>query len=211
MFFMLGDTPVTESKTPVSVWISYGFIHFAYLLFVATPLFVRKGKQNDDYGRPLYVVTSCYFIVELITGVTLILVAPETAKITIIIQSVLTAAFIAWLLIYLIANEHTVDNVKRHEVELQYVKEYSAKLQSVLQQITDRTAVKKVEGLYDLIHSSPIRSNTNARSLEQQVISEIERLESTVHQNEIEQIILIADKIHHLAEERNSQLKNNNI
>jgi len=203
LFFMLGNTG--DAKT--SVWISYGFIHFAYLMLLVTPLLTRKGNNAvTDYRRPLYVVTSTYFLTALLVGVTLILIAPETVKVTIIIQVVLATLFLGWLLIHLIANEHTADNAERRESELQYVKKSSAKLQSVLRQITDKTTAKKVERVYDLIHSSPIRSNTNARSLELQIISEIDLLESAVSRNDTEQIISIADKIYRLAEERNRQL-----
>ena len=206
LFFMLGD--IGNAKT--SVWISYGFIHFAYLMLLLTPLLVRKGSAEIDYRRPLYAVTTSYFLIELLVGVTLILIAPETVKVTIIIQVIMAALFLGWLLMHLIANEHTADNAERHEAELQYVKESSAKLHSILQQITDRVVVKKVERVYDLIHSSPARSNADVRSIEQQIISKIERLESVVSQNETEQIVSIADKIYQLADERNRQLKINN-
>jgi len=203
LFFMLGNAGDFKS----SVWISYGFIHFAYLVLLLTPFFVRRGNADYMYRRPPFVVTSSYFLMELLVGVTLILIAPETVKLTIIIQVVLAALFLGWLLVYLIANEHTADNAERRETELQYVKESSAKLQSVLHQINDKAAAKKVERVYDLIHSSPSRSNADVRLLEQQVISEIKRLESVVCQNETEQIVSIADKIYRLAEERNRQLK----
>ena len=206
LFFMLGDA----GNPQTSVWICYGFIHFAYFVLLLTPLLVRKGNTSTDYRRPLYVATTSYFLVELLVGVTLILIAPETVKVTIIIQVVLAAIFLGWLLMHLIANEHTADNIKRHETELQYVKISSAKLQSVLQQITDRAIAKKVERVYDLIHSSPVRSNADVRSLEQQVINEIEQLINIVCQNETEQIVSTADKIYRLAEERNRQLKISN-
>ena len=207
LFFMLGNT--RDAKT--SVWISYGFIHFTYFVFLITPFLVRKGNRVvTDYRRPLYAITSTYFLTALLVGVTLILIAPETVKVTIIIQVILAALFLGWLLIHLIANEHTADNAERRESELQYVKESSSKLQSVLRQTTDKTAAKKVERVYDLIHSSPTKSNADVRSLEQQIISETERLESTVSRNETEQIISIADKIYRLAEERNRQLKISN-
>jgi hypothetical protein len=204
LFFMLGEAG--DSKT--SVWISYGFIHFAYLLFLATPLFVRKSSADTNYERPLYVVTAAYFLVELVAGVTLILIAPETAKVTIIIQVVLAATFICWLLIYLIANEHTAAGAERHETELQYVQS-SAMLQSVLGRISEKTAAKKVERLYDLIHSSPVKSSGNVRSLEEQIIREIKWL-NNIGQNETEQIAATADKIYQLAEERNRKLKISN-
>jgi len=76
-----------------------------------------------------------------------------------------------------------------------------------LQRITDRSTVKKVERVYDLIRSSPSKSNVGVRSLEQQVINEIERLAG---ENDTEQIVSIADNIYRLAEERNRQLKTNN-
>ena len=203
LFFMLGDTG--DSKT--SVWISYGFIHFAYFLFLATPLLVRKGKADYIYGRALYPITAAYFIIELVAGVTLILVAPETVKATIIIQVVLAAVFIGWLLVYLIANEHTADNVERHEAELQYVKQSSAQLKTILQQITDKPTAKKVEQVYDLIHSSQVKSDSSVHSLEKEIVSEINNLDNAVERNNLEQIATLADKIYKLAEKRNSRLK----
>jgi hypothetical protein len=208
LFFMLGDAFSVESKTPNSVWISYGFIHFAYIAILLTSFMVRN--RNTNYSLPLYVVTSSYFIAELIAGVTLILIAPETVKVTIIIQVVLAALFLGWLLIHLIANEHTADNAVRSEAGLQYVKESSARLQSILQQIIDKAAAKKVECVYDLIHSSPVKSNADVYSLEQQVIREIEQLASIAGENSTEKITATANKIYRLAEERNRQLKISN-
>jgi len=193
------------------VWISYGFIHFAYFFFLITPLLVCKGSSaSTDYRRPLYVITSAYFLTTLLVGVTLILIAPETVKVTIIIQVVLTSLFLGCLLVYLIANEHTADNTERREAELQYVKESSTKLHFILQQIIDKAAAKKVERVYDLIHSSPARSNVDVSPLEQQIITEIKYLESIVSQNETEQIISMSDKIYLLADERNRQLRISN-
>jgi hypothetical protein len=203
LFFMLGNTG--DAKT--SVWVSYGFIHFAYFLLLLTPLFIRRSSSDYMYRRPLYVVTSIYFLTTLLVGITLILIAPETSKVSIIIHVVLVAVFLGWLLVYLIANEHTADNAERREAELQYVKESSAKLQYILQQITDKVAAKKVEQVYDLVHSSPTKSNADIRSLEQQIIGEIEQLISVVCQKETEQIVSIADKVYRLAEERNNKLK----
>ena len=42
MFFILGGTDHS-----VSVWISYGFIHFAYLMLIVTPFFMRRGKSEQ--------------------------------------------------------------------------------------------------------------------------------------------------------------------
>ena len=203
LFFMLGDAG--NAKT--SVWISYGFIHFTYFMLLLTPLFIRRGSAEYTYRRPPYLVTTTWFLATLVVGVTFILIAPETVKVTIIVQTILSALFLGWLLILLIANEHTADSLERRETELPYIKESSAKLHAILQQIPDRAVAKKVERIYDLIHSSPSKSNANVHSLEQQVINEIEQLKNLVAQKETEQIISIADKIYQLADERNRQLK----
>jgi hypothetical protein len=207
LFFLLGDVSANETNIPKSVWISYGFIHFAYLIMLITPLLVRHGNASINYSRPLYGVSSTYFLVELLAGVTFILIAPESTKVAVIVQVILATLFLAYLLMHLIANEHTAANVERHEAELLYVKESSAKLQSVMSQITDKATAKKVERIYDLIHSSPVKSNTSVRSLEQQIISEIDNLRNAVANSETESIISLSDKIYRLAEERNIQLK----
>lgn len=107
LFFTFGDA----STFNTSVWISYGFIHFAYLTLLCTPLFVRISSEAHTYKRPLYLITTCYFIIELITGIALILIAPETVKAAIIIQVILAAIFCGLLLVNLIANEHTANSV----------------------------------------------------------------------------------------------------
>jgi uncharacterized membrane protein len=103
---MLGD--IENLRT--SVWISYGFIHLAYFTFLLTPLLIRKSKVEADYRRPLYIITGAYFFVEFFVGLTLILIAPQTVKVTIIIQTILASLFLGWLLINLIVNEHTANN-----------------------------------------------------------------------------------------------------
>ena len=57
-------------EQPASVWISYASIHLAYLMLLITPSFVRKGSVSADYGRPLFVITTSYFLA-LIVGVVL--------------------------------------------------------------------------------------------------------------------------------------------
>jgi hypothetical protein len=111
------------------------------------------------------------------------------------------------LLTNLIANEHTADNIERHEVELKYVKESSSRLDALLKQIPDNAIRRKVEKAYDLIHSSPVKSSSNVKSIEQDVISEIDNLEKAFQRNNFDNIQLIVDKICNLANERNRQLK----
>ena len=194
-------------EQPASVWISYASIHLAYFMLLITPSFVRKGSVSADYGRPLFVITTSYFFLALIVGVVFIALSPESITVALLVQVTIAAIFAILLLTNLIANEHTADNVEKHEEELKYVKESSSKLNAILNQISDNTIRKKVEKAYDLIHSSQVKSSYKVKSIEQDVIDEIDKLENALKQNNFETIQLIVDKICNLANERNRQLK----
>ncbi|MBK9355058.1 MAG: hypothetical protein IPN09_14165 [Bacteroidetes bacterium] len=176
-------------------------------MLLITPFLVRKGSTSADYGRPLFVITTSYFFLALIIGVVFIILSPEIYTVALLVQITIAAIFAVLLLTNLIANEHTADNVERHEVELKYVKESSSKLDALLKQISDNTIRKKIEKAYDLIHSSQVKSSYNVKLVEQDVIDEIDNLEKALKQNNFENIQLIVDKICNLANERNRQLK----
>lgn len=201
LFFML-ITGKTES-----IWVSYGAIHFTYILLLLTPLFVKRGNASYIYSRPLYTVTVSYFLVELAVGAALILVVPDNFLLTIITQVILAGVFLAWLIMHLIANEYTADSTQRREIELHYVKESSSRINSILHQITDKLMAKKIERIYNLIHSSPVKSSASVYSIEEEISDNISLLESAIKQNDVERASIIADKIYLLAENRNIKLK----
>jgi hypothetical protein len=194
-------------ENPSSVWISFASIHFAYLMLLITPFLVRKGSVSADYGRPLFVITTSYFFLALIVGVIFIVISPEVFTVALLVQVTIAAIFAILLLTKLIANEHTADNIERHELELKYVKESSSKLDALLKQISDNAIRKKVEKAYDLIHSSQVKSSHNVKSIEQDVMSEIDNLEKALQKNNFDNIQMIVDKICNLANDRNRQLK----
>jgi len=62
------------------VWLSYGFIHFSYIMLLLTPLFIRRGKSAALYGFSLYSISSIYFLIEFIIGIAFILFSTEIYK-----------------------------------------------------------------------------------------------------------------------------------
>lgn len=205
LFFLMGGT-----EHPASVWISYGFIHFAYLMLLLTPLFVREGSGAEQYRRPLFGISGFYFFAEFIMGIIFILIAPEGFKLALSLQLVLMGIYVIMLVSNMLANEHTADSIERTEHELKYVKESSALLDSIMRQVADNRLKRKVEKVYDLIHSSPSRSSYAVFHLEQDVINEIGNLYNAVIKKDTQLIIQISDKIYSLAEERNRQLRISN-
>jgi len=111
LFFLLSD--IEALKT--SVWISYGFIHFSYFVLLITPLLVRQSKVETNYRRPLYLITGAYFLIAFLVGITFIIIAHETFKVALIVQTVLATLFLAWMLVHLIVNEHTAKSIAERE------------------------------------------------------------------------------------------------
>ena len=118
VFFVIGGT-----EHPASVWISYGFIHFAYLMLLVTPKLIRKSSSSAVFGFSLYSISSTYFLIALVTGVVFILVRAESYKVSLVVQVIIAGIYAIMLISHMIANEHTADSIERYEMELQYVKE----------------------------------------------------------------------------------------
>ena len=93
---------------PPSVWVSYGFIHFSYVLLLCTPLMVRRGnKAVADYARPLYVGTWTYFLVTLVVNLAFILVSLNSTLVQLFEQIQMTPkhGLLAWLVNQLVNSD----------------------------------------------------------------------------------------------------------
>ena len=195
---------------PASAWISYGFIHFSYVMVIITPYITQKGKDRATYAASMYTITSAYFAIELIVGAIIIIVAPEGHKFSLFSQLIMAAIYLIILFGNMIADEHTAKSVEKHEAELIYVKESCSMLKVIMSDISDKQLYRKIEKAYDLIQSSPVKSATNVLSIESQVISEIDNLGLAVSNGDATAISASADKIVRLANERNRLLRLSN-
>ncbi len=202
VFFVMGG-----AQHPASVWISYGFIHFAYIMLVVTPFLIRKSSSAAVFGFSLYSISSAYFIAAFIVGVIFIAAHPENYKWSLIVQVVIAGFYAIMLISNMIANEHTADSIERHEMELQYVKESSAMLKGIMEMASDKALKKKIEKAYDLLHSSQVKSSGAVRDYEVTVMDLIEVLEQNVARNDVAAANTTLDKIMKNANERNRRLR----
>ena len=202
VFFVMGG-----AQHPTSVWISYGFIHFAYIMLVVTPFLIRKSSSAAVFGFSLYSISSAYFFAAFIVGVIFIAAHPENYKWSLIVQVVIAGFYAIMLISNMIANEHTADSIERHEMELQYVKESSAMLKGIMEMASDKTLKKKIEKAYDLLHSSQVKSSGAVRDYEVTVMDLIEVLEQNVARNDVAAANTTLDKIMKNANERNRRLR----
>lgn len=205
VFFVVGGT-----EHPTSVWISYGFIHFSYLMILATPFLIRRSSSAAVFGFSLYSVSAVYFFVEFIVGLIFILVGSDSYKASLVVQVIIAGVYAVLLISNLIANEHTADSIERHEDEVAYIKDAASRIKLLMGKASDKKANKEIEKAYDLLHSSPSRSVATVKLLEEEIKNKVANLEDAVAANEIAAIITIAGEIVAKTEERNRKLKMTN-
>ena len=205
VFFVLGG-----KEHPASVWLSYGFIHFAYIMLLITPLLVRQSKNSAVLRFPIVSISAIYFIVAFIVGVVFIIIHPDSIKIALVVQVIIAGIYAVLLISNMIANEHTADSEEKHELELQYVKTASQKLKGIMDSIEDKKMYKKVEKLYDLLHSSQVKSDFSVKNIELEVFELIDVLGEQIGNNSFDEADNTIKKIEKSVKERNSLLKNMN-
>ena len=201
-FFVLGGTDHNHS-----VWISYGFIHLAYLLLLLTPKLIRSGESRAVFGFALYAISAVYFIVQSIIGIIFILLAPENHNPVLLIQLGLAGLYAIILVTNMIANERTADAEQERQYEIAYVKRATERIYLLQGSVDDREAKKKVERVYDTLNSSPVKSHPNLAQIEGRILALIDELEEAIFAKDKERIILRAEELLLAARERNSRLK----
>lgn len=204
VFFMLGGTDHSAA-----VWISYGFIHFAYIMVVATPLLIRKSSASSVFGMTIASVSSVYFVVELVIGLVLILINVGSVKGSLLIHIIITGVYLVALLTNLIANEDTANHLQTQENEVAFIKGMSSRVNLLKDRLGDKYANKVIEQVYDLIHSSPSKSCSAAQPYEYDIYNKIGALEQAVKAGNNDESVKIAGEIIVAMEERNRVVKMN--
>jgi hypothetical protein len=202
---MLGGT-----EHNLSVWLSYGFIHFAYFMLLLTPFLIRKGKSAAIFGFSIFSISSVYFLIALVTGVVFILIAQENHRATLLVQLCIAGLYGILLVVNLIANERTADAEEKRQYEISYVKNASAKVKSILDSISDKDVKKKVERVYNALYTSPVKSHPDLAQMESRIITSINELEDEVAEGKKEEIISLANSLLTAVNERNMRLRNLN-
>ena len=202
VFFLAGGM---EHKT--SVWISYGFIHFAYLMLLLTPLLIRSDKSSAVFGFVLYTTTAAYFLLELVAGTLFILIPIFGPKTVLVIQLVIAGIYGIMLVAHMIANEKTADAQQARQVQIDYIKDAAMRLKLILDRIQDKEARRRVERAYDALASSPVKSHPDLERMEKGILSTIEAIGNAVAANNTNAIFSLAGALSHAVNERNMRLR----
>ena len=202
IFFISGG-----AKSEISGWVGYIFIHISYLMLLITPFLIKKSKNSAVLGFPFHLISSVYFAISFIIDIIFILINSSNHMPCLIVNIIILWIYAILLISNMIANEKTVKSIEDHEIELIYVKNCSLQLKGIMDNVADKQLYKKIENLYDLIHSSPVKSNNEAKAYEQIVSEQINNLSMNIAKNNLEAAAKTIAKIKQNAEERNLRIK----
>ncbi len=200
--FLIGGT-----QHPLSVWISYGFIHGAYIMNLLTPSLTRKGKSAAIFGLSIAAISWVYFGIEFIVGAVCMLIAAKNYVGTLITQVIIFGIYAAVLLKTLIANEHTADAEEARQVGIDFVKNASTDVKAIMARVTDKQTARKLEKLYDEVNSSPIKTTPALASVECSIIQGIRDMQDRFVLLDEQEIQKRATQLLLQVQERNSRLK----
>ena len=178
-------------------------------MVLITPFLIKKSSQRHLFGFSLYTVSSVYFFIEFITGIVFIVLKQEEIKIALIVQIIMAGLYAIILIANLIANESTAEAVAKHEEEVSYIKNASANVKAMMGRSGNKKADKAIEKLYDLLHSSPTKSNASVRQMEMDIMSRIDGLGAVVMSKDYDAIITMANEVEYLVAQRNQKLRMN--
>ena len=202
LFFFLGGF-----NHPASVWISYGFIHFAYLMMVLSPVFAGKKKDSATFSTTLSGVSSTYFFLEFTIGLVFLVLRPESYVLALILQVVLVGLYLFAFFGLQLANSYTAESVERQQEEVFFLKSQTARVKLLMGRMSDRQADRAVERVYDLLNSSPTRTVAEVFATEAEITDCISALESAVARDSSSDVIGLCNEIVNLTNERNQTLK----
>lgn len=198
------------SGHPASVWISYVFIHLAYVMLLSTPFLTAKGKSQAVFGYSLSAVAGIYFLAELVVGVVFILIHMENWKPAFTVQLVLMAIYGGALLVQLLANEKTAANEAKIQKGKDFLLAASKRMSGIMQHVSDKKLKKKMEKAYDALKSCQVKSSPAVAELEAGIMHQIDMIEQDIfndNQDSAEKNLSILTK---MISERERQLRRRN-
>jgi hypothetical protein len=146
-----------------------------------------------------------YFLVELLLGLVLIIIAFKSILPTLLIQLLVGGVYAVLLIPSLLANEYTAVSEEERQIEIDYIKKATGMARGILSAVNDRELKRAVEKLADELASSPTKSHPDLQPLESDIVSCINLLSSNL--NDIGFALQTADKTLHMLKDRNHRLK----
>lgn len=191
-----------------SFWISWAFIHVAFLIFVCIMIFSVADQKQLISAYSESAVATYYLIGETIAGFVLMFNFAYFPVVAFVIQAVILAIFVV---VFFWVKKMNTNNERAEAVKKECLQHYNYvvdAMKDVKNQMDYSASYKKtVEHAYDAIINSQIRSSNNAYEVELRIIDLINQLKEQILINDEEAIKRTCKNIENEVAERNRRLR----
>ena len=191
-----------------SFWISWIFIHIAFLIFAGILIFSAPEQRKLKFAYSETAVAAYYFIIELIAGYVLLTYFVFIPVISFVIQTVILAVFLIAFFMLKGMNrdiDRKEDAAKADLRQFQAILEFMKDVQS---QVDYSAPYKKtIQHAYDAISGSPVKSSPAVYEMEKNIWDLIGQLKKEVAAENEERINALCRDIENQTAERNRRLR----
>lgn len=165
--FNISFYSITKASCTLSMWISYGFIHFAFLMFFLEPLFVQNSKNSKHVViESITLLTIIYFFCSLSVGI-FFLINPLLVVYQYSIEVFVTGIYLIILIITVVINNKIAKNESEFLADKQFLTTVFVKAEFIKSKVTDK---KLLMDLQEQTKYSPVKSSEIVRNYENELI-----------------------------------------
>ena len=171
LFFLIGGT-----KHPTSVWIAYAAIHLAWIICLCTPMMFNK----NDHPVNSYVLSSLtltFFSVQMVVGIIIILIAPQSYIWPLVVEVVLFVAFLVALLVNAWGNSVTAAEEKVRVENKENSMNHAMRVKMLVSKTQDPALRRQIMACYDHLLRTPLKNSSTVDQLYSEMDSVISKLE----------------------------------
>lgn len=153
----------------ISIWVSYGYIHFAYLMLLFAIFCKTKGEAGFFLTLTSILPAWQYFLIELLAGIIFIVLALEDYFWPTLVQTVIAFIFVAITVINMLANEVTANSLQKRSDDVKPFKNIVAELRTA-QTITSNQKLKSIlTECYTVLSTGSIRQTEASREIDENI------------------------------------------
>ena len=209
-----GNKAVADYRRPLYVGTWTYFIvalvvNLAFILVSLNSVLIQLFEQLQLSPREGFTAWLVHRLVnsEGITAAWLLklLGSPVSAEVSWIVNVLLLCAAGVYLLVNIIANNHTAELQERHEAEARFVDDAAPRLKYLVDNAKSKTSEAALEKVYYALKSSPLHSCKEAKNDEAEILYIVGTLEETTDEAET---AALCEKAVRLIQRRNRIVKN---
>ena len=207
--FNISFFTITKATCTVSMWISYGFIHFAFLMFFLSPLFIRNSNNSRHVAiESITLVTAIYFVATLFVG-GYFLLNPLLVIFQYSIESFVTGIYLIFLIVTIVLNNNIASNEIESFTDKQFLRNIFEKAEFLKSKIKNDSTIELLKKLQEESRYSPTKSSLSVKEMENKILETLDEITAKVENMSNEDAVSKIANCRDLLKQRNLMLKKN--